>query len=35
MPQTEGAGPGPCGARLVHYEIGGQQLTGYWCYATD
>jgi len=30
---TESAGPGPHGAWLVHYEIGGQQLTDYWYYA--
>jgi hypothetical protein len=30
--QTECASPGPGGAWLVHYEIGGQQLTGYWFY---
>ena len=29
---TESAGPGPHGAWLVHYEIGGQQLTDYWFY---
>jgi hypothetical protein len=29
---TENAGPGPHGAWLVHYEIGGQQLTDYWFY---
>lgn len=29
---TESAGPGPGGAWLVHYEIGGQQLTDYWFY---
>ncbi len=29
---TESAGPGPHGAWLVHYEIGGQQLPGYWFY---
>jgi hypothetical protein len=29
---TESAGPGPRGAWLVHYEIGGQQLTDYWFY---
>ena len=30
---TESAGPGgPQGAWLVHYEIGGQQLTDYWFY---
>jgi hypothetical protein len=28
--QTESASPGPHGAWLVHYEIGGQQLTDYW-----
>jgi hypothetical protein len=26
------AGPGPDGVWLVHYEIGGQQLTDYWFY---
>ena len=30
--QTESASPGPHGAWLVHYEIGGQQLTDYWFY---
>ena len=30
--QTESAEPGPHGAWLVHYEIGGQQLTDYWFY---
>ncbi len=30
--RTESASPGPGGTRLVHYEIGGQQLTGYWFY---
>jgi hypothetical protein len=29
---TESVGPGPHGAWLVHYEIGGQQLTDYWFY---
>jgi hypothetical protein len=29
---TEDDGPGPHGAWLVHYEIGGQQLTDYWFY---
>src|SRR5689334_11222212 len=29
---TESAGSGPHGAWLVHYEIGGQQLTDYWFY---
>jgi len=29
---TESDGPGPHGAWLVHYEIGGQQLTDYWFY---
>jgi hypothetical protein len=29
---TESASPGPHGAWLVHYEIGGQQLTDYWFY---
>jgi hypothetical protein len=27
---TESVSPGPHGAWLVHYEIGGQQLTDYW-----
>ena len=31
-PRTESASPGPHGAWLVHYEIGGQQLTDYWFY---
>ena len=30
--RTESAGPGPHGAWLVRYEIGGQQLTDYWFY---
>ena len=29
---TENVSPGPDGAWLVHYEIGGQQLTDYWFY---
>jgi hypothetical protein len=29
---TESASPGPHGAWLVHYQIGGQQLTDYWFY---
>jgi hypothetical protein len=29
---TESARPGPRGAWLVDYEIGGQQLTDYWFY---
>lgn len=29
---VEDAIPGPRGAWLVHYEIGGQQLTDYWFY---
>jgi hypothetical protein len=29
---TESATPGPHGAWVVHYEIGGQQLTDYWFY---
>ena len=29
---TESVSPGPHGAWLVHYEIGGQQLTDYWFY---
>jgi hypothetical protein len=33
LSQTESATPGgPRGAWLVHYEIGGQQLTDYWFY---
>jgi hypothetical protein len=31
-PPTESAAPGPHGAWLVSYEIGGQQLTDYWFY---
>jgi hypothetical protein len=31
-PHVEDATPGPHGAWLVHYEIGGQQLTDYWFY---
>ena len=30
--QTESASPGPHGAWLVNYQIGGQQLTDYWFY---
>jgi len=30
--RTEDASPGPDGAWLVHYQIGGQQLTDYWFY---
>lgn len=30
--RTEDASPGPHGAWLVHYEIGGQRLTDYWFY---
>jgi hypothetical protein len=30
--QTDSVSPGPDGAWLVHYEIGGQQLTEYWFY---
>jgi hypothetical protein len=30
--RTETAAPGAHGARLVRYEIGGQQLTDYWFY---
>ena len=30
--RTEDASPGPHGAWLVRYEIGGQQLTDYWFY---
>ena len=29
---TESDSPGPQGTWLVHYEIGGQQLTDYWFY---
>ncbi len=32
LSQTESVSPGPHGAWLVHYEIGGQQLTDYWYY---
>ena len=32
LSQTENVSPGPHGAWLVHYEIGGQQLTDYWFY---
>ena len=33
LSQTESVGPGgPHGTWLVHYEIGGQQLTDYWSY---
>jgi hypothetical protein len=33
LSHTESASPGgPHGAWLVHYEIGGQQLTDYWFY---
>jgi hypothetical protein len=32
LSHTESTGPGPEGAWLVHYEIGGQQLTDYWFY---
>ena len=33
LAQTESVSPGgPHGAWLVHYEIGGQQLTDYWFY---
>src|SRR5262249_27154688 len=33
LSQTESLSPGgPHGAWLVHYEIGGQQLTDYWFY---
>jgi hypothetical protein len=31
--RTEDDSPGPDGAWVVHYEIGGQQLTDYWFYA--
>jgi len=30
--QVQGASPGPRGAWLVDYEIGGQRLTDYWFY---
>jgi hypothetical protein len=32
LSQTESVIRGPDGAWLVHYEIGGQQLTDYWFY---
>ena len=33
LSQTESVGPGgPQGSWLVHYQIGGQQLTDYWFY---
>jgi hypothetical protein len=33
LSRTESVSPGgPDGAWLVHYEIGGQQLTDYWFY---
>jgi len=32
LSQTESVSPGRRGAWLVHYEIGGQQLTDYWFY---
>lgn len=32
---VEDAAPGPNGAWLVHYEIGGQQLTDYWFYVAQ
>jgi len=32
LSRTESVSPGPHGAWLVHYEIGGQQLTDYWFY---
>jgi hypothetical protein len=32
LSRTESVEPGPDGAWLVHYEIGGQQLTDYWFY---
>src|SRR2546430_5452908 len=32
LSQTESVSPGPHVAWLVHYEIGGQQLTDYWVY---
>src|SRR5215469_5360387 len=36
LSQTESVSPGgPHGSWLVHYEIGGQQLTDYWFYVRD
>jgi hypothetical protein len=32
---VEDAAPGPNGAWLVHYEIGGQQLTDHWFYVAQ
>ena len=32
LSQTESVSPGPPGAWLARYEIGGQQLTDYWFY---
>ena len=32
LSQTESVSPGPHGAWLVQYEIGGQPLTDYWYY---
>ena len=32
LSRTESDAPGPHGAWLVHYEIGGEQLTDYWFY---
>ena len=32
LSQTESDSPGPRGAWLVRYEIGGEQLTDYWFY---
>jgi hypothetical protein len=32
LSRTESVSPGPHGVWLVHYEIGGQQLTDYWFY---
>ena len=32
LSHTESASAGPGGAWLVHYEIGGQQLSDYWFY---
>ena len=32
LSQTVSVSPGPDGAWLVHYEIGGQPLTDYWFY---
>jgi len=36
LSQTESVSPGgPHGSWLVHYQIGGQQLTDYWFYIHD